>query len=285
MTGPFESRYAGSMRPRNNDAKIAAVQAVAWKRLGVEGRMRVAADMSDDNRRIAADKIRRSNPSWSEEEVRRALGKALYPNANETPSERRIAAASIALEDALARLLGVLEAAAVPFMLTGSLASTAHGVPRATTDLDVVIDPGAGSVEPLLCALDAGGWTVDGGAVAARAAVSTRGHFVVVDEATTWKVDLVVRKDRPFSIAEFDRRERLEVLGVAAWVASAEDTILSKLEWSKQSADVTRRTQQRRDVAGVIAARGSDLDRAYVERWAGELDVADEWRQATSATP
>lgn len=272
------------MRPRHNDAKIAAVQVVAWRRLGTEGRLRVAADMSDDTRRIAVDKIRRSNPSYSEDEVRRALSRT-FGDRDDAPSERRIATASIALEDAIARLLDLLEKAKVPFMLTGSIASTAHGVPRATTDLDVVIDPSEGQLEAFLAALGEGGWRIDGGEAAARRARFARTHFVVVDDSTSWKVDLVVKKDRAFSVAEFERRERVEVLGVPAWVASAEDVIVSKLEWSKQSNDVTQRSRQRRDVAGVVASRGTELDRAYVEHWVTALDLADEWDQAAASIP
>lgn len=271
------------MRPRHNDAKIAAVQAVAWRRLGVAGRMRVAADMSDDTRRVHADRIRKSNPSYSEDDVRRALAKALY---GEMPaSERRMAAASIALEDALARLLAVLDTARVPFMLTGSLASAAHGVPRATADLDVVIDPPSDAADVLVTTLAEAGWSVDGGEEKARRALAERSQFVIVDEATAWKVDLVVRKDRPFSISEFERREQMEILGVRAWVASAEDTIVAKLEWSREAGEATRRAQQRRDVAGVLASRGAELDRAYVEHWVVELGLEDEWRQAAAVTP
>ena len=272
------------MRPSHNDAKIAAVQVVAWRRLGTAGRLRVAADMSDDTRRIYADKIRKSNQSFSEDDVRLALSRT-FGDRDETPSERRIATASIALEDAIARLLDLLDRAQVPFMLTGSIASTTHGVPRATTDLDVVIDPSEAGLEAFLAALGEGGWRIDGGESAARRARMGRTHFVVVDDATSWKVDLVVKKDRPFSLAEFERRERVEVLGVPAWVASAEDVIVSKLEWSKQSTDVTLRSRQRRDVAGVVASRGTELDREYVERWVSALDLADEWDQAATAIP
>jgi hypothetical protein len=240
--------------------------------------------MSDDTRRIAADKIRRSNPSYSEDEVRRALSRT-FGDHDETPSERRIATASIALEDAIARLLELLDRARVPFMLTGSIASTAHGVPRATTDLDVVIDPSEPELEAFLRALVEGGWRIDGGEAAARRARCGRTHFVVVDDSTSWKVDLVVKRDRPFSVAEFERRELVEVLGVPAWVASAEDVIVSKLEWSKQSKDVTLRSRQRRDVAGVVASRGAELDREYVSRWVAALDLVDEWDQAASAIP
>jgi hypothetical protein len=34
-----------------------------------------------------------------------------------------------------------LDEAGVPFMVSGSLASSLHGQPRATNDIDIVIDP------------------------------------------------------------------------------------------------------------------------------------------------
>ena len=268
------------MRPRDNEAKISAVQAVAWRRLGSAGRLRVAADMSDDTRRIAVERIKKLHPEMSDDDVLRTLARAFGGSDDERPSERSMRIQSIALEEALGRFVEALEAAGVVYMLTGSLASTAHGVPRATTDLDVVIDPTPDALEALLAELAQDGWTVDRGEAAARRALAARTQFVVTDDATTWKIDVVVKKNRAFSITEFDRRERMEVLGIPAWVASAEDTIIAKLEFSKHSAEATRRAQQRKDIAGVVASRGAELDREYVERWVGELDLVDEWIQA-----
>ncbi len=40
------------------------------------------------------------------------------------------------LQDLLERLVRTLESAGVPFMIAGSFASTVHGLPRTTQDLD-----------------------------------------------------------------------------------------------------------------------------------------------------
>jgi hypothetical protein len=58
------------------------------------------------------------------------------------------------------------------------------------------------------------------------------------------------------------------------FVASPEDTIVAKLEWSKLAGDSER---QRRDVAGIVAVVGPALHHAYIERWVREMDLADEW--------
>ncbi len=68
----------------------------------------------------------------------------------------------------------------------------------------------------------------------------------------------------------------MTLLGVEVSMASAEDTIIAKLEWSK--AAVTER--QRRDVAGMLATVGDDLDRACIQRWINELHFSDEWELA-----
>jgi hypothetical protein len=63
-------------------------------------------------------------------------------------------------------------------------------------------------------------------------------------------------------------------------VATAEDTILSKLEWAKKGGGSER---QLTDVRGIVDVKGRDLDRAYIERWANDLGVLELWHAATRA--
>lgn len=178
------------------------------------------------------------------------------------------------------RVTQLLEAAGVPFMVAGSFASTAHGLPRTTQDLDLIIDPpSAAELEALLASMPADAYYVD--ADTAREAFRRRSMFNVIDLGSGWKVDLILRKNRPFSETEFARRTKMTILGVPAFVATPEDTIVAKLEWSKQSGGSER---QRRDVAGILANAGDALDRAYIERWVRDLGLDDEWK-AAQATP
>jgi hypothetical protein len=86
-----------------------------------------------------------------------------------------------------------------------------------------------------------------------------------------WKVDLVIRKDRPFSRSEFRRRVPARLLGVDVFVATAEDTVLAKLEWAAQGAS----DRQVANATAVLAVGGERLDGAYLDRWAAELGVVD----------
>jgi hypothetical protein len=180
----------------------------------------------------------------------------------------------------LERLVRLLDRSGIPFMIAGSFASTVHGLPRTTQDLDIVIDP------PTPQALDAlvGSMSPDDYYVdldAARDALRRRSMFNVIDHASGWKIDFVVRKNRAFSRDEFERRMQLTLLDVAVFVASPEDTIVAKVEWSQLSGGSER---QRRDVAGIVATMGEQLDRAYVERWIQELGLEEEWGIALKTT-
>ncbi len=180
------------------------------------------------------------------------------------------------LQSLLERLVQVLDAAGVPFMIAGSFASAAHGLPRTTQDLDVVIDPpNPEALDAMVRALSPADYYVD--ADAARDALRRRTIFNVVDHASGWKVDFIIRKNRQFSREEFARRMKMSLLDVPVFVASPEDTIVAKLEWSQQSGGSER---QRRDIAGIIATVGDALDLPHVERWVRELELQDEWGHA-----
>jgi Mg-chelatase subunit ChlI len=183
-------------------------------------------------------------------------------------------------QEAVVGLVRLLERLGIPHMVTGSVASSYHGRPRLTHDADVVVDPTAEQLEELVSNLLAEGHYVD--AARARDALRRRLQFNVVDARSAFKLDLIVRKERSFSREEFDRRRSVDLLpGVRVSLASAEDTILSKLEWAKKAG---RSEKQIDDAAGVLAvSRG--LDRAYVERWAAELGVSDLWREISGETP
>jgi len=171
----------------------------------------------------------------------------------------------------LARLVALLEASEIPHMVTGSFASTFHGVARATQDLDVVVDPTGATLDTFLASLDPDVYYVDPDT--ARDALRRRSQFNVIDMTTGWKGDLIIRKARPFSIEELARRQPVELMGTQTYVATAEDSIVAKLEWAKQS-DSTR---QLRDVAGIVAMRANTLDTDYVERWVTALGLEAEW--------
>jgi hypothetical protein len=181
---------------------------------------------------------------------------------------------STGLETLLRQVVGELTHVGIPHMVVGSFASMVHGEPRTTHDLDVVIDPTAAQLTELLSRLPIERFYVDPDV--ARDAHRRRSMFNIIDITTGWKLDLIIRKARSFSVTELQRRVKATIEGVAVDTATAEDTIIAKLEWSKAGSS----ERQLEDVAGILRVRGPALDRDYIERWIDELELREQWTRA-----
>ena len=172
-------------------------------------------------------------------------------------------------QDFFNRIIDALQNADIPYMLTGSLSSSFHGNPRATNDIDIVISPTQQQLDNLLKSLGNNYYI---SAEAAKNALAQKAMFNIIDNETGYKADLIIRKDRPFSIKEFDRKNLLRIMGMQVWVVSAEDIILTKIEWSKGRQD----SRQFDDALHVAAVQLPSLDRQYLNKWAKELNITDE---------
>lgn len=165
----------------------------------------------------------------------------------------------------LAAIVARLDDAGIPHMVAGSVASSHHGEPRSTQDIDLVIDPSADQLAHFVDGLDPARFYASNALVA----LANRSMFNVIEPSTGFKADLILRKDRPFSTSEFRRRQPVVILGVRTAVATVEDTMLAKLEWS----DAGKSDRQLHDVAAMIRVHGDALDLGYLRRWASDLNV------------
>jgi hypothetical protein len=177
----------------------------------------------------------------------------------------------------LGTVTGWLNDASIPYMVAGSFASTLHGRPRSTQDVDIVIHPTEKSLRMFVASVPQERAYID--LPTAVAALHVRDMFNLIDMDTGWKADLIIRKARPFSVVEFDRRRLTHWLGLPVYVATPEDVVVSKLEWCRMSGGSQ---QQLNDVGGVLAAVGSGLDLAYIEEWVEKLKLQAEWARVLS---
>ena len=161
-----------------------------------------------------------------------------------------------------------LRRAGVPWMLTGSAASSYYGEPRATNDLDIVVDPTPAQIEAFAASLS-GSFYVSREEV--REALAARGMFNVIDPQSGWKADVIFVGNREFDRIEFERRRIARLFGLDVHVISPEGSILSKLEWARRGGS----DRQLRDAAAVLAANRETLDLDYLRRQARELRVDD----------
>jgi hypothetical protein len=166
-----------------------------------------------------------------------------------------------------------LEALGVPYLIGGSLACAVHGVPRATMDAGLVADLRLEHADPLTRALG-GAFYVDAESI--REAVLHQRSFNVIHLETMFKVDVFVRKKRAFDDSQFARRTAQIVATDperVAFVGSAEDTLLAKLEWYRIGGETSER--QWRDVLGIVQVQADRLDVDYLRQWGKPLGVVD----------
>lgn len=153
-----------------------------------------------------------------------------------------------------------------------------YGTYRATADVDLVADLQLAHVELLVKALR-DQFYIDDELV--RDAIRHRRSFSAIHLTTMFKVDVFIPQRRPYSLAQLERRVRRIIWPepeCMAYLASAEDNILAKLEWYRLGGEVSDR--QWRDILGVLKVQGDRLDLGYLRRWAAELDIADLLKKA-----
>ncbi|MBK7673102.1 MAG: hypothetical protein IPJ24_17210 [bacterium] len=164
-----------------------------------------------------------------------------------------------------------LDAARVPYMLTGSVAMSLYTQPRMTRDIDLVVE----------CAsTNAADWVRLFGAecyVSAEAvadAIARGGMFNVIHNEGVAKADFIVRRDDEYRQVEFARRQRKHIAGLEVSVVAREDLVLSKLVWWKEGES----PQQRADLVLLLeSTAGMDLN--YLEDWAARLGVVAQLRE------
>lgn len=192
-------------------------------------------------------------------------------------------------EDALdvALTLGAaLDDVGVDYFLGGSLASSLQGEPRATNDIDVVVQLAVIKVGPLAQRLGAN-FSVD--VEALTDAVKRRASWNVFYLPLFTKIDIFICGNAPYDLSEFSRRRRLFPTGDgrSLWIKSPEDTVLRKLWWFEVGGRVSSR--QLRDVVQVLRVAGTALDTEYLQQWAAELNVLqllqDAQREAATNLP
>lgn len=162
---------------------------------------------------------------------------------------------------------GQLGEAGIPYMLTGSAALDFYAQPRMTRDIDLVVELQPSDV-PKLYRLFSSDFYLNEEAL--LRAVQEQTMFNAIHNQWMIKVDFILRKNSEFRKLEFNRRQEIEADGgLRIFVASPEDLILSKLEWSKDSGSEI----QKRDIQSLLTLV-PNLDYDYLDRWAKALGLS-----------
>jgi hypothetical protein len=175
--------------------------------------------------------------------------------------------------EVLREVISRLETLSIPYMVSGSLASSVHGFARSTQDADIIVKFGPEQVEGFIEQFRQE-FYVDRALI--EQALERGTSFNVIHLGSMFKVDFFILQNRSFSQKEFSRRVRYQLYSdstVEGYWQTAEDTLLSKLEWYRAGGEISE--YQWRDIMGIVKNRGEQLDLAYLNQWARELRVED----------
>ena len=171
----------------------------------------------------------------------------------------------------LIKIAGILERLNIPYIITGGMAVLVWGRPRFTADIDIVVEleqKNLPALEKALRELSDGGY-VDYEMM--KDALQREGEFNFVDGETGVKVDFWILKQDDFDKSRIKHRVEKEVLGKKIYFTTAEDLILIKLKWYKESES----SRQKEDVESIFKISGEKLDMSYINSWAVKLELTD----------
>ena len=174
---------------------------------------------------------------------------------------------------ALQPVADAFDSLGVRYYIGGSVASSAHGVARASLDADIVAALEPRHVDALADRLGSAYYIpLD----RLRSAVATRSSCNFIHLSTMFKIDVFVSRGRPFDVnaAERARPQAIDEGPDARRfpMSSPEDTVLAKLERFRLGGETSER--QWWDVVGILRVT-EDTDRQYLRQWATSLGVAD----------
>ena len=173
----------------------------------------------------------------------------------------------IGQRDILINIVNLLEEYKVSYLLTGSFAVSYYGFPRATHDIDFVVEIHRGEKRKILRLLSRLGRGFDYDEKQVVGAIESFRQFDVIHFDSGIKIDFWIRNQNEFERNKFKRSRIIKIGDKKIPAVSGEDLILTKLEWCQQ----VRSERHLRDCVGIIKTQGKDLDWKYLSDWAEKL--------------
>lgn len=174
----------------------------------------------------------------------------------------------------LKQVIKTLNQSGIQYMLTGSVASSLQGQPRATHDIDMVIAIEKSKAHELAEAFPFPDFYLDEHSI--LDAINGQSMFNLIDLRSGDKVDFWILSNEAFDRSRFLRRYSEKFMGTEMQVSSPEDTILAKLRWAKLCGGSEK---QFTDALRVYEVQYGELNLDYLEHWAKKLFVESLWKR------
>mgnify|MGYP001245833450 FL=1 len=176
-------------------------------------------------------------------------------------------------------ILDTLKAAGVEYLIGGAIAEWAWGEPRATQDLDLVINLPIKAVVRFSKELDKRNMLVPADIIL-DAMMEDRADIPLnaIHMYSGLKADLYLMRDGDaLRQSAFQRRVLVDYgppIG-KVYIHSAEDLILYKLMYLGLSGQ----PKHARDIAAILRAKKNQLEFGYIEEWVAQLGLGSVWKE------
>jgi len=174
----------------------------------------------------------------------------------------------------LIKILSLLNENQIDYMITGSLVSSIQGEPRATHDVDILVNITHAAIPALIKAFRPPDYYISESAI--EEAIQHKSMFNLLDTTEGDKADFWILTDEPFDQSRFSRKYEEKMLGVSMKISAPEDTILMKLRWAKLSGGSEK---QFTDALRVYEVQYGKLNLSYMEAWSQALHIKEFWER------
>lgn len=250
------------------------------RQLSLKQRVEMAASHDRGIKKLCLAGIKSRNRGVPLEEIRLHFARAVLAEKFLPGFQPKGGDETVWIQDSITssgELHQILESLNIPYYVSGGVASSIHGEPRSTRNLDLVIS-NLTKTFWLVKALEAAGYYCPAGAVEDLQR-GREGLLNITHTETIANADLYVTDTSTFATSQMERRRLLDVEGMPAfWVISPEDLVLQKLAWGRGS----QSEKQWRDVLGILKLQAENLDYKYLAQWADNLGLIDFLGQAFS---
>jgi hypothetical protein len=179
--------------------------------------------------------------------------------------------------DLIALFVAPLEAAGIPYLVSGSVATAIYGEPRNTLDIDLGVFPAPSQIEDFPNLFPEGDYYLPPvEVIQLECRRTSRGHFNIIHHLSGLKADIYPSKNHPYLEWAIENQQRLPVPGGQISLAPPEYVILHKLDFFREGAH----QKHLRDIAGVINQQVLDLE--FLATATVRLRLQEEWQQALS---
>jgi len=181
-------------------------------------------------------------------------------------------------------VLDALKAAHVDYLIGGAIAEWAYGEPRATQDIDIVIDLPIESIGKFSKELEKRDMLVPA-EIILDTLLEDRADIPInaIHAHSGLKADLYpIRSGDELRRSAFQRRQQVDYgspIG-RVYVHAPEDLILYKLLYFS----ISQQSKHSRDIAAILRAQLDKLDLGYLEEWTAQLGLTSLWRELLGST-